>query len=107
MSATRVTNEKHKGDTSATRVLNEPHRYNTSAKRLKNFDLITTRVKTYFRTPIFTIWQVKDYKEWNYFILGTAFGNASFLCENAFEKFSTKTELFNGKRYIKKLYTRL
>ena len=31
--------------------------------------LITARVKTYFHLPIFTMWQVKDYKEGNNFIL--------------------------------------
>ena len=31
----------------------------------------------------------------------------SFPCQNAFEKFTTKTELCNGKSYIKKLHTRL
>ena len=30
------------------------------------------------------------------------FGSASFPCENAFEKCTTKTELFNGKRYTKR-----
>ena len=34
-------------------------------------------------------------------------GNASFPCQNAFKNCTTKTELFNGKRYIKKIYTRL
>ena len=35
------------------------------------------------------------------------FGNAPFPCQNAFEKCTTKTELCNGKSYIKKLHTRL
>ena len=30
---------------------------------------ITSRVKTYFHTPILAIWQMKDYKERNNFIL--------------------------------------
>ena len=33
--------------------------------------------------------------------------NASFPCQNAFEKGTTKTELCNGKSYIKMLHTRL
>ena len=33
--------------------------------------------------------------------------NALFLCQNAFEKCTTKTEVCNGKSYMKKLYTRL
>ena len=49
---------------------------------------------------------MKDYRE----IQGEEelpFGNASFPCKNAFEICTTKTELCNGKSYIKKLYTRL
>ena len=69
--------------------------------------LITTRVKAYFLIPVFTMWQVKDYKERNNFILSTTFRNASFPCENEFEKCTTKTGICNGKIYIKKLYTRL
>ena len=83
-------------------MLHERHECGTSEKTLI---LITTRVKTYFHIPIFTIWQVKDYKERNNFILSTTFGNASFPCQNAFEKCTTKTELFNSKRYIKNFYT--
>ena len=41
------------------------------------------------------------------FILSTTFGNASFQCQNAFEKCSTKTGLRNAKSHIKKFYTRL
>ena len=39
----------------------------------KKLILIPTRVKTYFHNPIFTIWQLKDYKERNNFILRTTF----------------------------------
>ena len=35
------------------------------------------------------------------------FENASFQCQNGFEKCTTKTELCDGKSYIEKLYTRL
>ena len=93
-----------KSDTSATRVRHERHEYDTSEKILI---LKITWVKTYFHIPIFTIWQVKDYKERNNFILSTAFWNASFPSQNASEKCTTKTGLCNGKSYIKKLYTRL
>ena len=31
----------------------------------------------------------------------------SFPCQNTFKKCTTKTKLFNGKSYIKKLYTKL
>ena len=54
--------------------------------------LITTRVKTYFHLPIFTMWQVKDCKEGNNFILSTTFENASFPWQNAIENCNTKTE---------------
>ena len=91
-------------ETRATRVLHERYECDTSEK---NLILITARVKKYYHIPIFTIWQVKDYKEWNNFILSTTFGNASFPCQNAIKKFTTKTGLCNGKSYIKKLCTRL
>ena len=49
---------------------------NTGARRTTQLShewkiliLITTRVKTYFHTPILAIWQMKDYKERNNFIL--------------------------------------
>ena len=67
--------------------------------------LITTRVKIYFHIPIFTIWQVKDYKGRNNFVLSTTIRNASLPCQNEFEKCTTK--ICNGKSYIKKLYTKL
>ena len=56
---------------------------------------------------MFTIWQVKDYKERINFILSTTFGHASFPRQNALEKCTKKTEIYNGKSYIKKLYARL
>ena len=85
--ATLVRNEWDTSNTSATRVrqkctrvLHERHKYNTSATRTawvrpewKTLILIRKRVKTYFHTLIFTIWQVKDYKERNNFMLRTTF----------------------------------
>ena len=103
-SETRVRRECYTNDTSATRALHERHECDTSEK---NLILITTRVKTYFHILSFTLWQVKDYKKWNNFILSTTFGNPSFPYQNAFEKCTTKTRLCNGKSYIKKLYSRL
>ena len=50
---------------------------------------------------------MKDNEERNYFSLKTCFENASFPCQNAFEKCTTKTNLSNGKSYTKKLYTKL
>ena len=45
---------------------------------MKNVELITARVKTDFHTPIFTIWQMEDYKERNNFILRTDFWKCLF-----------------------------
>ena len=92
-SATRERHEQHKGDMSATRVLHERHECDTSEKKLI---LITARVKAYYHIPIFTIWQMNDYKEWKNFVLGNTFGNASFPSQNAFEKCTIKTGLCNG-----------
>ena len=61
--------------------------------------------ESYFHTPVLAIWQIKDYKERNNFILRTTFGKCLFPCQNACEKCPTKTEFCNGKSYIKKLYT--
>ena len=77
-SETRVIHEWHECDTSATRVLHEQHQCYASEKILV---LITIRVKRYFHIPTFTIWQVKDYKERNNFILSITFKNASFSCQ--------------------------
>ena len=49
---------------------------------------------------------MKDYKESNIIILRSTLSTTSFLCQNAFEKCTTKTELCSGKSYIKMLYTR-
>ena len=112
--ALRVRHERHECNTSATRVLHERHVEDTSATRTtqvrhewKFLILITAQVKKYFHTPIFTIWQVKDYKERNNFILRTNFCKCLIPMPKCVKKCTTKTELFNGKSYIKKLYTRL
>ena len=83
---TSVRHERHECDTSnkratlATRVRHEKHECYTSATRTtrirhewKKLILIATRVKTYFYTLIFPMWQVKDNKERNNFILRTTF----------------------------------
>ena len=56
--ATQKWRKRYTNDTSAIRVLHERQKCDKSEKILI---LITTRVKTYFHIPIFTIWQVKDY----------------------------------------------
>ena len=113
-SATRVRHKQHECKTSAARVLHKRHECNTSAKRTTRgwhkwtiFILITTWVKLYFHTLVFTIWQVNDYEERNNLILTTTFGNTSFPCQNVFKNCTTKTKLFNGKSHVRKLYTRL
>ena len=67
-SATWVRHERHERDTSATRVLHERHECDTNATwtarvrhEWKILILITTLVKIYFHTLIFTIWQVEKY----------------------------------------------
>ena len=54
--ATQVRHDCYTNDTSATRTTRVRHEW-------KILILIKTRVKIYFHTLIFTIWQVKDYKE--------------------------------------------
>ena len=78
--ATRVRLEQHKCKASATQVLHKWHKCNTSVARTtrvwhewKILNLIMTRVKTYFHTPVFTTRKMKDYKERNNFILRTTF----------------------------------
>ena len=111
---TSARNERHEYDTGPTRARHEWRECNTNVigalhehTSEKISILITTRLKRYFHIPIFFVWQVKDYKGEEQFILSTTFGNASFPCQNAFEKCTTKTRLCNGKSYIKNLYTRL
>ena len=75
--------------------------------------LITAQVKTYFHTLIFTIWQVKDYKEKeqfhskNYFLemslfhakmrLKSAPQKLTFLMEKATSKHSFDQELLKAR----------
>ena len=103
-SAIQVRHQCYTNDTNETWVLHERHECGTSEKSLI---LITARMKTNFHTLIFTIWQVKDYRERNNFIRSNNFRNASFPCQNVFEKCTTKTDLRRGRSYIKKLYTKL
>ena len=77
-SATRVTRMRQECDTSNTSATRVPDTNDTSATRVKNFDFVTTRVKIYFHTLIFTIWQVKEYKERKNFILRTTFWKCLF-----------------------------
>ena len=65
-SETELLNERHECDTSATRKTHVRHEW-------KILILITTRMRTYFQTPVLTIWQIKDYKERKDFTLRTTF----------------------------------
>ena len=54
---------RDKCDTSAMQVQHEQQECDTNdtiATQGENFDLITTRVKTYCHTLILTIWQIKE-----------------------------------------------
>ena len=62
----RVTWVQHTCDMSPARTTRLRHKW-------KILILITTRVKTYFHTPILTICQMKDYLEKNNFISRTTF----------------------------------
>ena len=100
--ATRVRHDHYTNDTSATWVLHKRHECDTSATRVKNFDFDNDTSENIFSHPRISYMA-------NEILQGeeSPFRNASFRCQNAFEKCTTKTELCNGKRYIKKLYTRL
>ena len=75
-SNTSATQARRECDTSAMRktsVRQECYKNDTSTTRVEILILVTTRVKTYICIPILTLWQVKNYKERNNFILKTAF----------------------------------
>ena len=100
MSETRATRAWHKCNTSAartTRVRHECYMDGTSATRVKNFDFDNDTSKNIFSYPY--IYYMASGK--------IPFGNASFPWQNVFKKCTTKTNLFNGKIYIKTFYTRL
>ena len=99
--ATRV---QHKCGTSATRTTRVRHKCYTNDTSEKTFDFDNYGSKNMFHIPIFTIWQVKDYKERSNFILSTTFKNASFAYQNEFEKCPQKLE-FLMVRAISKSYT--
>ena len=99
----------------ATRKRQEPHECNTSATRTtqvqnewKNFDFGNDTSENIF-SQLYIRYMAnerlkgeKQFHSKNYFLQ-----NPLFPCQNAFEKCITKTELCNGKSYIKTLYTRL
>ena len=111
--ATRVRHEQHECKTSATQVLHERHDGHTSATRMTwvqhewKILLATIRTKTFFHTPIFTIWQVKNYKDMNNFILRSNFWECLAPMPKCVWTVHHKNWIFYGKSYIKKLYIRL
>ena len=88
--------ESDTSDTSATRVRQDCCTNDTSVTRAKNFDFVMTRVNTYFHTLIFTIWQVKDYKERSNFILRTTCWKCLFSIrvKYVFTRVITKSKFF-------------
>ena len=100
-----MTQMQHKCDKNATRmarVRHECYTNETGAIRAKKVDFDNDTSKNIFLHPYLTIWQMKDYKERNNFILKANIWKC-LVCQNTFEKCTTKTELFNGTSYIKKL----
>ena len=61
-----------------------------------NLILIATRVKTHFYALVFTIWQVKDYKGKNNFILRTTFGKYLVSMPKCVWNVHHKTRLFKS-----------
>ena len=85
----------------ATQVRHELYERHECDRSEKVLILITTRVKTYFHTPIFTIWQMKDHKKRNNFILSPTFGNGPFPCQNVFESAPQKLNFVMTKAILK------
>ena len=103
--ATRVQHEQHKCDTSATQVQHECDTNDTSATRVKNIDFDNDTSKNIISHPYIyymaseRLQGEEQIHSKNYFLEMSPF--------HAFKKSTTKTKLFNGKSYNKKLYTRL
>ena len=118
-STTRTTRMRHKcdmGDTSETRAIQVRHEWYTKDTSVTRVLHEQHKFDTYFHKHIFTsppLALYLLYGKWKIIRRGKIsfqelfFGNASFPCQNAFEKCTTKTELCKNKSYIKKLYTRL
>ena len=100
--ATRVSDMS---DTRATRVTHECNTNDTSATRVKNFDFDNDTSENIFSHPYINYIANERLQERNNFILRTIFWKC--LVPMPVEKCTRKTELYNGKSYIKKLNTRL
>ena len=102
--ATQVGHECWTNNTSATPVLHERDECDTTEK----FWFWKRHELKYIFTPLYWLYgKWKTIRRRNNLIQELPFGNVSFPCQNAFKKCTTKTKIFNGKSYIKKLYTRL
>ena len=111
MSARHERHERDTSDTSATRVQHERHECyinDTSATQVKYFDKSEKSGKSenIFTPYLLAIW-LRITRRGTISFWELTFGNASFPCQNAFEKCTKQTEPCNRKSYIKKLYTRL
>ena len=73
----------------------------------KILTLITTRVKIFSHPRISYMVNEGQQGEEQFYSKNYLSEVASFPCQNAFEKCTTKTELWNGKTYFKTLCTRL
>ena len=94
--------------TSATRMQYECYTNDTSATRVKNFDFENGTGKNMFSHPYIYYMASERLKgEEQFHAKNYLLEIISFPCQNAFKKCKTKTKLFNGKSYIKKLYARL
>ena len=97
-SETRATRISHKCDTSATlatRVRQECYTNDTGETRVKNVDFDNETSKNIFSHAYIS------------YIASERLQGEEQFHSLAFEKCTTKIELFHGKRYIKKTYTRL
>ena len=94
-----------------TQVRHERYTKDTSATRVKNFDFDNDTSENIFSYPkISYIANVRlslIARRRTISFSELLFRNASFSCQNAFEKCTSKSELCNGKAYFKKLYSRL
>ena len=87
---------QHKYDTSATR-----------ATRVKKLDFDNDAGTNIFSHPYIYYMASEKLQGKEQFRIKNYVLEMSRFHANAFKKYATKTKLFNGKNYVKKLYTRL
>ena len=106
-SDTKATRVRHECDTSETRVLHERHECDTSVTRIKKLDFDNDAGTNIFSHPYIYHMASEKLQGKEQFRIKNYLLEISPFHANAFKKYTTKTKLFNGKNYIKKLYTRL